>query len=84
MASAGLNFGNLTPSNGALQSVNELIFKEVLGEERVLGSTVAWGATLQSPGVCELTSEPDALSFSLGSISAKRSRHFAKVKELLG
>ena len=47
------------------------------------GCTVAWGATMQSAGVCELTSEPDALSFSLGAISANRSKHFAKVKELL-
>ena len=61
----------------------EMQIAEVLGEERVLGSTVAWGATLQSPSVCELTSEPDALSFSLGAISEKRSKHFAKVKELL-
>ena len=61
----------------------EMQIAEVLGEERVLGSTVAWGATLQSPGVCELTSEADALSFSLGAISDKRSKHFAKVKELL-
>ena len=61
----------------------EMQIAEVLGEERVLGSTVAWGATLQSPGVCELTSEPDALSFSLGAISEMRSKHFAKVKELL-
>ena len=61
----------------------EMQIAEVLGEERVLGSTVAWGATLQSPGVCELTSEPDALSFSLGAISQNRSKHFNKVKELL-
>ena len=61
----------------------EMQIAEVLGEERVLGSTVAWGATLQSLGVCELTSEPDALSFSLGAISEKRSKHFTKVKELL-
>ena len=61
----------------------EMQIAEVLGEERVLGSTVAWGATLQSPGVCELTSEPAALSFSLGAISEKRSKHFTKVKELL-
>ena len=47
----------------------EMEIAEILGEERVLGCTVAWGATLQSPGVCELTSEPDALSFSLGAIS---------------
>ena len=61
----------------------EVQIAEVLGDERVLGCTVAWGATMQSPGVCELTSEPDALSFSLGSISEKRSKHFDKVKELL-
>lgn len=61
----------------------EMQIASVLGEERVLGCTVAWGATMHSPGVCELTSEPDALSFSLGSISSARSIHFDKVKELL-
>lgn len=61
----------------------EVQIAEILGEERVLGCTVAWGATMQSPGVCELTSEPDALSFSLGAISEKRSRHFDTVKYLL-
>ena len=61
----------------------EMQIAEVLGEERVLGCTVAWGATMQSAGVCELTSEPDALSFSLGAISKQRSKHFDKVKELL-
>lgn len=61
----------------------EVEIAEVLGQERVLGCTVAWGATMQSAGVCELTSSPDALSFSLGSISTNRSKHFAKVKQLL-
>ena len=61
----------------------EVQIAEILGEERVLGCTVAWGATLQSPGVCELTSEPDALSFSLGAITERRNKHFDKVKELL-
>ena len=61
----------------------EMQIADILGEKRVLGCTVAWGATMQSAGVCELTSEPDALSFSLGSISAERSRHFDKVKEIL-
>ena len=61
----------------------EMQIASIVGEKRVLGCTVAWGATLQSPGVCELTSEPDALSFSLGAISAQRSKHFNKVKELL-
>ena len=61
----------------------EVQIAEILGEERVLGCTVAWGATLQGPGVCELTSEPDALSFSLGAISKCRSKYFDKVRELL-
>ena len=61
----------------------EVLLAEILGEERVLGCTVAWGATLQSPGVCELTSAPDALSFSLGAMSDKRSKHIERVKELL-
>lgn len=61
----------------------EVEIAEILGAERVLGCTVAWGATLQGPGVCELTSSPDALSFSLGAITPERNRHFDKVKELL-
>ncbi len=61
----------------------EVQIAEILGEERVLGCTVAWGATLQGPGVCELTSAPDALSFSLGAISPKKNKHFDKIKEVL-
>ena len=61
----------------------EMQIAEILGAERVLGWTVAWGATLQGPGVCELTSEPDALSFALGAITPEKNKHFAKVKELL-
>ena len=61
----------------------ELQIAKVLGENRVLGCTVAWGATLQSPGVCELTSTPDALSFALGSIVPQKHKYFDRVKELL-
>ena len=61
----------------------EMQIAEILGEKRVLGCTVAWGATLQGPGVCELTSHPDALSFALGTIAPERNKHFDKVKELL-
>ncbi|MBQ3209197.1 MAG: 2-dehydropantoate 2-reductase [Alistipes sp.] len=61
----------------------EVQIADILGEEHVLGATVAWGATMQSPGVCELTSSPDALSFSLGAISEKRNHHFDAVKSLL-
>ena len=78
---------NYLSSDGVLvtfqNGLPEILIAEILGEEHVLGCTVAWGATLQAPGICELTSAPDALSFSLGVISEKRSKHFNKVKELL-
>lgn len=61
----------------------ELLISEIVGEDRVLGCTVAWGATMTAPGVCELTSSPDALSFSLGSFSKTPNRHFGEVKHLL-
>ncbi len=61
----------------------EMQIAEILGEERVLGCTVAWGATMQGPGICELTSAPDALSFSLGGLTSNRNHHFAAVVELL-
>ncbi len=35
MASAGINFETLTPSNGALQELNELLFLKVLGSDRL-------------------------------------------------
>lgn len=61
----------------------ELQIGEIVGEERVLGCTVAWGATMKEPGVCELTSSPDSLTFSLGSLSSKPSAHLGDVKALL-
>lgn len=63
--------------------IPELEISEIIGEERVLGCTVAWGATMQEPGVCELTSAPDSLSFSIGSLTAKTSHHLGNVKKLL-
>lgn len=61
----------------------ELGIAGIVGEERVLGCTVAWGATMGEPGVCELTSAPDSLSFSLGSLSQKPNVHLDDVKMLL-
>lgn len=56
---------------------------EIVGEQRVIGCTVAWGATLLGPGVSELTSEPDSLSFSMGYLSTKEPNHAHDVKVLL-
>jgi len=63
--------------------IPELQISDIVGEDRVLGCTVAWGATMQGPGVCELTSAPDSLTFSLGSLAAKPNPHMAEVKALL-
>ncbi len=45
----------------------EVAIAEVIGQERTFGAAVAWGATLKGDGESELTSEPESLSFSLGS-----------------
>ena len=46
----------------------ELSVSEVVGEDRTMGCTVAWGATLHGKGVSELTSEPDSRSYGLGRL----------------
>jgi len=56
---------------------------EIVGEDRVLGCTVAWGATMTGPGESELTSSPDSLTFSLGKISKNEVSHMDEVKRLL-
>ena len=61
----------------------ELQIGEIVGADRVLGCTVAWGATMLEPGVCELTSEPDSLTFSLGSLQSTPNKHLDDVKALL-
>lgn len=61
----------------------EPLIADIVGPDRVLGCTVAWGATMLGPGVCELTSAPDALTFSLGSISSKPNPKLQQVKALL-
>jgi len=63
--------------------IPELLIGEIVGEDRVLGCTVAWGATMQEPGVCELTSSPEHLTFSLGYLSDKPNHHLGEVRRLL-
>ena len=61
----------------------ELLISDIVGQDRVLGCTVAWGATMTEPGVCELTSSPDSLTFSLGYLGKTPNHHFEDVKALL-
>ena len=64
--------------------IPELAISRIVGPEHVLGCTVAWGATLLEPGVSELTSSPDSLTFQLGSLSPFPNRHLHDVEALLG
>ena len=56
---------------------------EIVGENRTMGCTVEWGATLSKPGVCELTSDPNSLSFHMGKMNGITDEQFTMVKELL-
>lgn len=54
---------------------------EIIGADRTLGCAIAWGATFRGEGVSELTSEPSALTFSLGAYG--KGNHLQDVKQLM-
>ena len=56
---------------------------EIIGEDHTMGCAVEWGAALIEPGVCELTSEPDSLSFHMGKMNGITDEQFNEVKALL-
>lgn len=63
--------------------IPELSVSEIIGEERTYGCTIAWGATLLEAGVSELTSAPDASTFSLGGFNKPSGKKFDYIIELL-
>jgi 2-dehydropantoate 2-reductase len=56
---------------------------EIIGPERTIGVTVEWGATMTAPGKSVLTSDPDSLSFHMGSMPGIPENKIEQVKELL-
>jgi len=64
-------------------SLPEGYISEVVGTRRTMGCTVEWGATLVSPGVCELTSHPDYLSVHVGKMPGVTSGRAMEVRNLL-
>lgn len=56
---------------------------EIIGSERTMGCVVEWGATLQEPGVCTLTSDPESLSFHMGGMDGISREMLNEVKALL-
>ena len=56
---------------------------EVVGSAHTMGCVVEWGASLDEPGVCTLTSEPDSLSFHMGTMEGITEAQISLVKGLL-
>ena len=56
---------------------------EIVGQDRTIGCTVEWGATMTEPGCCVLTSEPDSLSFHMGGMEGISEAKLNEVKSVL-
>ena len=54
-----------------------------VGRERVMGCAVGWGATWLRPGVSELTSEKDNMSFDMGELDGSVKERTRQVAEIL-
>ena len=63
--------------------IPEPLIAEIVGSNRTVGCTVEWGATLKEPGVAELTSDTDSLSFHMGKMDGITNEQFNKVKSTL-
>ena len=55
----------------------------IIGAEKTIGCTVEWGATMNGPGECSLTSDPDSLSFHMGSMPGIPESTLENVKSVL-
>lgn len=56
---------------------------EIVGESHTIGCVVEWGATMDAPGECVLTSDPDSLSFHMGGMQGVSDTKLAEVRSLL-
>ena len=56
---------------------------EIVGANHTMGCAVEWGAALIEPGVCELTSDKDSLSFHMGKMEGITDKQSKMVKDLL-
>jgi len=55
----------------------------IVGKNRTIGCVVEWGAALVAPGVSELTSDPEGLSFHTGGMPGISAEKLSLVKSLL-
>jgi len=63
--------------------VPEEAVSKYVGKDRVIGGVVSWGASLKGPGVTELTSDPDKLTYEIGELDSSISTRLQAVKTVL-
>lgn len=63
--------------------IPEPLIADIVGSEHTIGCAVEWGAALIEPGVCQLTSDKDSLSFHMGKMPGITDAQFNMVKDLL-
>lgn len=69
----------VTGQNG----IPEIEISKLIGDEKVLGMSVGWGAELISSGIVRVTTPPETFIFSLGSPTQIISSKTGLVKEIL-
>ncbi|HKI52544.1 MAG TPA: ketopantoate reductase C-terminal domain-containing protein, partial [Anaerolineales bacterium] len=86
-ANVARNLVNFLAEDGVIctfqNGLPEYLISGIVGEKRTYGCTVAWGATLLGDGVCKLTSDPDNLSFGLGSFGNTDNDTINQIKSVL-
>ena len=78
--------GHLAPDGAICTTQNGLpepLIASIIGEDRTLGCTIGWGATMKESGHSTLTSSKDRLCFEIGAISEGGKRHLEKVRSIL-
>ena len=55
----------------------------VIGKERTLGGAIGWGATQLGPGISELTSEAEAMTYDIGELGGSVTPRLEAIKTIL-
>lgn len=54
-----------------------------VGRERTVGGTVGWGASIVAPGVSQMTSDPEKMTYEIGEIFGPATERLQQVKQIL-
>ena len=63
--------------------IPEYSVAKIVGEKRVVGGVVGWGANLLGPGVSELTTEEAGLEFDIGEMDGTTTDRILSLQKLL-